>query len=69
MKDVAYIQLVPIICKGISAIPVMCDHPDWWVMLTLDGYYIHINVHESLKLFAEYKIFFMKEKCDTSQVN
>ena len=38
-------------------------------MLSLDGYSSHINVHESLKVFTDYKIFIVKEEGDTSQVN
>ena len=68
MTNVAWIQLAPIVCKGVCYMTVIFDHPDWWVMLSLDGYYIHINVHELLKVFAEYKIFVVKEEGDTSQV-
>ena len=39
---------------------VICDHPDWWVMLLLNGYSSHSNVNESLKLFIEYNIFIIK---------
>ena len=38
-------------------------------MLSLDRYSSHINVHKSLKLFAEYNICVVKEEGDTSQVN
>ena len=69
MTDVAWIQLVPIILKVIHEMPGIFDHPHWWVMLLLDGYYSHIKVHKSLKVFPEYKIFVVKEEVDTSQVN
>ena len=69
MNDVAWIQLVPILCNIISVMPVICDHPDWWVMLLLGVYSSHINVHESLKVFSEYNIFAVKEEGDTPQFN
>ena len=46
MTNMACIQLVPVICKGIRTMPVICDHPYWWVMLSLDEYYSHINMHD-----------------------
>ena len=45
MTDVACIQLVPILCKIIRAMPVIYDHEYWWVMMSLNGYYSHSNVH------------------------
>jgi hypothetical protein len=69
MTDEAWKELVPTLCKGIRAMPVICDHPDWWLMLSLDGFSSHINVHESLKVFAENKMLIVKEEGDTSQVN
>ena len=59
-NDVTWIFIVPIICKGICTMFVKCDHPDWWGMLSLDGYYSHINVRESLEVFSKYKIFVVK---------
>ena len=50
---VAWIHRVTIIFKGIHTMSVICDYPDWWVMLSINGYYSHINVHESLKVFSE----------------
>ena len=69
MNDVAWIQLVPIICKGICAMPVISYRIYWLVMMSLDGNSSHINVHESLKVVAEYKIVIVKEEDYTSQGN
>ena len=47
---------------------VMCDHPHWWVIMSLYGYSVHISVQDSLKILSEYKIFFVKEEGETSKV-
>ena len=55
--------------KGIRALPVVRDHPNWWFVLSLDGYGSHLNVYKTLKLFADHKIWLVKEEGDTSHVN
>ena len=49
--------------------PVIQDHPDWWVVITLDGFGSHLNVHSAQVTYAEYKIFVVKEEGDTSHIN
>ena len=69
MTDEAWAQIVPNLCESIRDMDVIRDHPQWWVLLTLDGFGSHVNVDEALKIFADSKILIAKEEGDTSHVN
>jgi hypothetical protein len=68
MTDTAWLDLVPDLCKGIRAMPVVCQHPDWWFTLLFDGFGSHLGT-EALKIFAEYKIQCAKEEGYSSDTN
>jgi hypothetical protein len=68
MTDEAWIKLTPIIANGIRKMPVIKDHPDWMVCMTLDGFGSHL-VPEALQAFTDAKIEVVKEEGDTLQVN
>jgi len=68
MTDETYLQLIPEFARGIRAMDVIKDHPDWWMTLTCDGFGSHI-LDKAIELFAKYKIQIVKEEGDTSQVN
>jgi hypothetical protein len=34
--------------KGIRAMPVICDHPDWWALDILDGFWPHFSSPRAL---------------------
>jgi hypothetical protein len=68
MTDEAWIELAPGLCAGIRAMPVIKDHPDWWVVMTLDGFTSHLG-NEALKVFEAHKIMVVKEEGDMSHVN
>ena len=68
MTDDAWVELVPFLCRGIRAMERIKDHPDLWVVLSLDGFGSHL-VPESLVVFNEHKILVVKEEADTSQVS
>ena len=63
----AWLELSTITAKGIHAIPVIRDHPDWWVSLSLYGFGSHVNVDAANENFTKLKIWIMKEEADTSQ--
>jgi len=69
MTDEVYLKLVPPLCKGIRQMPVIKDHPEWWVVISMDGFGSHVNVHRAQEIFSEHKILVIKEEGDTSQVN
>jgi hypothetical protein len=62
------LDLVPDLCKGIRAMPVVCQHPDWWFTLLFDGFGSHLGT-KALKIFADYKIQCAKEEGDSSDTN
>ena len=67
MTTEAWRKICPNLCKGIRNMEVIVDHPDWWVVLSLDGFGSHLDP-PSLVEFAKYKIMVLKEEDDTSQV-
>ena len=67
MTDDTWKKMVREMCEGIREMPVIKDHPEWWVLLSLDGFGSHLNM-KALEVFAEYKILVVKEEGDSSQV-
>jgi len=68
MTNEAWKTIYPKLCKGIREMRVICDHPDKWIVFSLDGFGSHL-CPESLLVFNEYKILVIKEEGDTSQVS
>ena len=68
MTDDAWTEMAESLAKGIRAMPVIRDHPDWWCYLSLDGFGSHLTP-AALEVFAKYKILVSKEEGDTSQVS
>ena len=48
---------------------VVRDHPEWWFLLSMDGFASHLNVREALEIFDQFKILLLKEEGDSSHVN
>ena len=69
MTHDAWLELVPTLCKSLRSMEVICDHPDWWIIVSLDGFGSHVDVHEAHMIFAKNNILIIKEEGDTSQVN
>jgi hypothetical protein len=69
MTDDAWLEIVPKLCRAIRKQKVIKDHPDWWVLLSLDGFGSHVNVIDSHEIFSAHKILVIKEEGDTSHVN
>jgi hypothetical protein len=68
LNDETWLKIAPLIAKGIRSMPVIRDHPDWWVCMTLDGYGSHL-LPEALVVFSNHRIEVLKEEGDTSAVN
>ena len=68
MTDEVWEAIAEPLAKGIQAMPVFKDHPDWWCYLSLDGFGSHLSP-VALEVFAKYKILVSKEEGDTSQVS
>jgi len=69
LTDEVYANLADDLCRGIRSMPVIVDHPEWWVCVSMDGFGSHVNVESAHECFAEHKILVIKEEGDTSQVN
>jgi hypothetical protein len=69
MTNDVFLQLAPYLAAGIRAMPVVCDHSDWWVAISCDGFGSHVNVPLAQDIFSEHKIMVIKEEGDTSHVN
>ena len=68
MTDEAWLEIVPLLCEGIRAMPKVSEHPEWWFGLSLDGYGSHLK-EDALEIFADYHIMIVKEEGDSSQTN
>jgi hypothetical protein len=68
MTDSVYAEIVPQLADSIRRMPHICNHPEWWVIVSLDGFGSHVNVHEAQAAFFERKIMILKEEGDTSHL-
>ena len=69
MTDNVYATIPPELADGIRNMPYICDHPNWWVVVSLDGFGSHVNVHKAQEAFFTRKILILKEEGDTSHLN
>ncbi|KAI2491962.1 hypothetical protein MHU86_22582 [Fragilaria crotonensis] len=69
MTDSVYAKIAPELADGIRKMPFICKHPSWWVVVCLDGFGSHVNVHEAQEVFYKRKILILKEEGDTSHIN
>ena len=69
MDDKTWIETVRVMAPGIRAMPVIRDHPEWWICLTFDGFKSHVNVNSTLEEFHDKKIRACKEEAGTSHIN
>ena len=67
MTDKVWNEIASAFAKGLRALPVVCNYPDLWMAMTLDGYGSHLQ-GEALQVFHDHKILIVKEEGDTSQV-
>jgi hypothetical protein len=54
MTDETWMTVVPFLSNVIRKMPIIYERPNWWVVLTLDGFGSHVNVSEALKVFHEH---------------
>jgi hypothetical protein len=66
MSDAAWLEIAEQRAKGIRAMPVIQDHPEWWVLDILDGYGSHFSSPEALAIYWALKIRQAKEEGHTS---
>ena len=68
MTEAAWLEMAEDRAKGIRAMPVIKDHPLWWVAEILDGFGAHFMNPQALAIYWRYRIIQVKEEGDTSQV-
>ena len=69
MTDNMYAIIVPELAIGIREVPYICDHPNWWVVVSLDGFGSHVNAHKAQEAFFKCKILILKGEGDTLHLN
>ena len=68
LTDDAFDQFVEDLAKGIRALPVICAHPTWWVLMTMDGFHAHKMTLRGMSILAQHLILVLIEEGDNSQV-
>lgn len=69
MTDEAFDLAAPKLAAGIRALRVVRDHPDWWLLLSGDGFHAHKFTLAAQALFHELKMLHQIEEGDSSHVN
>ena len=54
-----WIKIAPALCKGVRMMPVVRDYPDWWIIMTIDGFASHFYP-TALLIFLKHKILLVK---------
>ena len=69
MTEESWLELSPLMSKGIRCMPFVQDNPQWWVLEILDGFGPHVSSLEAMKIREDHKILVLKEEGDSSHVN
>ena len=69
MTEAALLEIAEERAKGIRAMPVIKDHPEWWVLDIMDGFVPHFMNPKALAIYWAHKIRQGNEAGNTSQVN
>ena len=69
MTEEAWLGMAEERAKGIRAMPVIKDHPEWWVLDIMGGFVPHFMNPKALAIYWAHKIRQGKEEGNTSQVN
>ena len=68
INDEVFLDIISILCTSIRRQESIWDHPDWQVLLSLDGFTSHVNVLNAHEIFKVFKIMAIKQEGDTSHV-
>ena len=69
MMREAWMEFVPSLCDSICSMPIICDKPDWWCTMSLDGFSSYIMNGMMMEIFTDRMILPLKEEGDTSHIN
>ena len=56
MDDAMWVRVVNELAPVLCQLPTVRYHPDWWNLLTYDGFKSHVNVTEALETFYHNKV-------------
>ena len=68
MTEQAWVEMAEVRAKGMRSMPVIKDHPEYWLVEVLDGYAAHFSSPIALDIYYKHKILQVKEEGDTSQL-
>lgn len=69
MTDNAFDELAEDFARGLRNLPVVSERPNWYFLLTADGFHAHKFTLKAQTIFAHYKIIFLIEEGDSSHCN
>lgn len=69
MTNEAWDYVTPRLITGIRDLPVVRDHPEWYVLLFFDGFKSHMLTTAAQQAFANARILTLKENAKSSHVN
>ena len=69
MTDDGFDELAPSLAAGIRAMPEIRDHPEWWVLLSGDGFHAHKMTAAAQQELYDHKIIHIIEEGDSSHCN
>jgi len=69
MTDDAFDNIAPNLAKGIRGMPVIKDHPNWWVLVTADGFHAHKMTLFAQEELRRNKIMLLIGEGDSSHCN
>eukprot|EP00978_Attheya_sp_CCMP212_P042533 scaffold260611_cov28-Attheya_sp.AAC.1 len=66
VTEVAWVEMTPIVVKGIRSVAIVKANPQWWALEVFDGFGPHVSSYEAMKLRYKAKILRLKEEGDSS---
>jgi hypothetical protein len=69
IDDLTWLRVAKWLAPRIRALPVIRDHPTWWVRLHMDGLRQHSSIFQANFIFASFKIWIIIELPHSSDLN
>jgi hypothetical protein len=69
VNDENWLEIALIVARAIRNLPVVKDHPTWWVRLHVDGLSSHHKVYQANLIFAAHRIWIIVEIPHSSHLN
>jgi hypothetical protein len=69
VDDDVWLKIALHICRAIRNLPVVKDHPRWWIRLHVDGLAQHHKMYQANLVFYAYRIWLVVELPHSSHLN